>query len=208
VDLNDDQLKRLAQGDEQTLAEVFARHRQRLWRMVQFRLDQRLYGRVDPEDILQEAYLDAAQRIQHFVKGDFPSSFVWLRLIVNQTLINVHHRHLGAQMRDARREISIHGGPYAQTTSVSLAGHLLGNLTSPSQAAVRAETRQQLERALETMDAIDREVLVLRHLEELSNSEVASVLGIQQKAASIRYVRALERLREIMSQIPGMLEDD
>jgi RNA polymerase sigma-70 factor (ECF subfamily) len=208
VDLTDDQLDRLKRGDEQTLAELFSQHRQRLGRMVQFRLDQRLYGRVDPEDILQEAYLDAVKRTRHFVSGSFQSFFVWLRLIVNQTLINVHHRHLGAQMRDVRREVSIHGRPYAHTTSTSMAVHLLGNLTSPSQAFVRAETRQQFEQALDAMDPIDREVLALRHLEELSNSEVAEVLSIQQKAASIRYVRALERLREIMTQVPGLLDED
>jgi RNA polymerase sigma-70 factor (ECF subfamily) len=102
-------------------------------------------------------------------------------------------------MRDAERDISIHGCRYPDATSTSLAIQLAGNLTSPSQAAMRAEASRQLELALETMDPIDREVLALRHFEELTNSEVAEALGIQQKAASIRYVRALRRLKGILA---------
>jgi RNA polymerase sigma-70 factor (ECF subfamily) len=125
-----------------------------------------------------------------------------LRLIVSQTLVDVHRRHLGAQKRDAEREVSIHGKRYPQATSVSLAGHLLGHLTSPSKAAMRAELADQLERALAEMSQIDQEVLVLRHFEELTNSEVAEILGIEQKAASIRYVRAIKRLKDVLSQLP------
>jgi RNA polymerase sigma-70 factor (ECF subfamily) len=99
--------------------------------------------------------------------------------------------------------VSLQGMPWGQSTSASLAVHLLGNLTSPSQAAVRAEWATQLEEALAGMNEIDREVLALRHFEELSNQEAAEVLGIEQKAASIRYVRALKRLKEILSGLPG-----
>ena len=200
-------LARLKSGDEQALGELFSLHRERLWRMVNFRLDRRLYGRVDADDILQEAFIDAAQRIRHFTADGPISFFVWLRMIVGQTLIDVHRRHLGAQMRDAGREISIHGGSYPQATSISLAAHLLGHLTSPSQAAMRAELSSQLERAIETMEPIDQEVLALRHFEELTNSEVAEVLGIKQKAASIRYVRAVARLKDVLSRVPGFFED-
>lgn len=198
---------RLQSGDEQALAELFSLHRERLWRMVNFRLDRKLQGRVDPDDVLQEAYLAAAQRIGHY-DGDSPASpFVWLRMIVQQTLIDVHRRHLGAQMRDAARETSIHGHDYSQTTFASLAAQLVGHLTSPSQAAQRAEMLSQLEEALAGMDPIDQEVLALRHFEELTNNEVAEVLGIQQKASSIRYIRALRRLRAILSQTPGFLDE-
>jgi len=208
ADESDEVLGRLKEGDEQALAELFSRCRPRLWRMVQFRLDPRLSGRVDADDLLQEAYLDAARRIRHFRDDSTTSFFVWLRLIVSQTLADAHRRHLGAQMRDAGREISIHGHPSLQSTSISLAAYLLGDLTSPSRAAMRTEAAEQLERALESMDPIDREVLAMRHFEELTNSEVAEVLGIQQKAASIRYVRAVRRLKEILSQLPGFLDED
>jgi RNA polymerase sigma-70 factor (ECF subfamily) len=195
--------QRLLEGDENALAGLFSRYRERLWRIVQFRLDRRLMGRIDAEDILQEAYLDAAQRIQHF-RDDSPSSaFLWLRMVVTQTMIDVHRRHLGVQMRDASREVSIHGKLVAQGTSASLASQLIGHLTSPSQAAMRAELSTQLTEAVSEMDTMDQEILALRHFEELANHEVAEILGIQVNAASMRYVRALKRLQEILSRFPG-----
>lgn len=200
--------RRLKSGDREALAELFSQHRQRLWRMVNFRMDRRLLGRVDPDDVLQEAYLAAAGRLQHYGNDPPLSPFVWLRMILLQTLTDVHRHHLGAQMRDAQREIDLGGCRYPQTTTASLAALLLGNVTSPSQAAVRAEVLDQVEQAIAAMDPLDREVLALRHFEELGNSEVAEVLGIQQKAASIRYVRALRRLKAIMSQTPGYRERD
>jgi len=206
VDNSEELLRQLREGDQTALAQLFSLYRERLWRMVRFRLDQRLYGRVDADDVLQEAYLNAAQRIGHYLNNTSMSFFVWLRQIVLQTMIDLHRQHLGAQMRDAAREVSLHRGGYPQGTSISLAAHLLGNLTSPSQAAMREELNRQLEATLETMAPIDREVLALRHFEELSNSEVAEVLGIQQKAASIRYVRAIARLKSILEQIPGFFD--
>ena len=110
----------LRDRDEQALAELFSRHRERLWRMVSFRLDHRLHGRVDPDDVLQESYLAASQRMGHYAERESMSAFVWLRLIVGQTLIDVHRRHLGAQMRDAGREVTIRGCNYSQTTGVSM----------------------------------------------------------------------------------------
>lgn len=200
--------KRLEKGDEKALAALFALHRERLWRTVNFRLDRRLRGRVDPDDVLQEGYLAAARRIEHYKELDTRSPFLWLRMIVSQTMIDVHRIHLGAQMRDADREIAIHGNAYSQTTCTSLAVHLVGNLTSPSQAAVRGEMIEQVEQAIAEMDSVDQEVLALRHFEELTNIEVATVLGIQQKAASIRYIRAIKRLKEIMSHLPGFLSEN
>lgn len=199
-------LARLRSGEEQALAELFSEHRERLRRLVEFRLDRRLLGRVDADDVLQESYLNAAQRIQHFHHDESSSFFIWLRLIVTQTMIDIHRRHVGAQKRDANREVSMHTPRYPQATSISLAAQLLGHMTSPSQAIQQQETSRQLEEAIQGMDPIDQEVLALRHFEELSNSEVAEVLGIQQKAASIRYVRALARLKKVLADIPGFLD--
>lgn len=171
--------------------------------MVRFRMDRRLFGRVDPEDVLQEAYLAAAQRLEHYGDGTSFSPFVWLRMVLMQTLIDVHRHHLGIQMRDADREVGLPGCWGGQTTSASLAAQFVGKLTSPSQAAARAELLAHVEQAIAAMDPIDQEILALRHFEELSNSEVAEVLRIQQKAASIRYVRAIKRLRAVLSEHPG-----
>ncbi len=199
----DEVLTRLLEGDESALGELFSRHRERLGRMIVFRLDRRISGRVDVDDILQEAFLNAAQRLTHYQQDFSQSFFIWLRLIVLQTLVDVHRRHLGAEMRDAGREVSINVPSYPQSTSVSLARRLAGNLTSPSQAAMRGEMAKQIEQAVASMDPIDQEVLALRHFEDLSNSEVAELLGIGQAAASNRYVRALARLKDILVQIPG-----
>jgi RNA polymerase sigma-70 factor, ECF subfamily len=199
-------LDRLKQGDDEALAVLFARHRGRLLLMVGFRLDARLRGRVEAEDVLQEAYLDAAKRMHHFAEDTSTSFFIWLRMVVTQTLVDVHRRHLGAQMRDAAREKGAPAAAYSQATSYSLAAGLLGRYTSPTFAARRAEMAEQLRAALAGMDPIDREVLALRHFEELTNREVAAELGIQQKTASIRYVRALRRLKDILGAIPGFAE--
>ncbi len=197
---------RMLGGEEAALAEFFAAERPRLQRMVGFRLDPRLRGRVDADDVLQEAYVAAAQRLSAFREAQPMSPLVWLRLIVGQTLIDVHRRHLGAQMRDADRERSIQAR-LADGTSFTMTFHLLGRVTSPSKAAVRAELSSLVTKALEEMNEIDREVLALRHFEELTNKEAAEVLGIEQKAASIRYVRALARLKEVLGKVPGFFDE-
>jgi len=196
-------LEMLTNATGEGLALLFAKHRERLWRMVNFRLDRRLSGRLDTDDILQEAYLDAADRLQSYLEAPRMLPYVWLRLIVGQTMINVHRRHLGTEKRNAGREVSLHRPTMPKASSISLAGQLLGHLTSPSQAALREEMTFQLEQALEGLEEIDHEVLVLRHFEELTNREVAEVLGIQHKAASIRYVRAMARLKSALEKVPG-----
>ena len=198
----------LSRVDQEALAALFAEHHPRLWRMIRFRMDRRLIGRVDPDDVLQESYLAAAGRLKDYERSPTCAPFVWLRTMVMQTLTDLHRRHLGAQMRDAGREIGRQDLRFPHNTSASLAAQFVGHLTSPSQAAVRAEAYAQVEQVIVNMEPLDREVLALRHFEELTNSEIAEVLGIQQKAASIRYVRAVKRLKSILSQIPGLLEGD
>jgi len=199
-------LSRLSEDPEGVLAEEYDRYRDRLWRIVNFRLDQRLLGRVDADDILQEAYLDAATRIEHYLNDPATTFFIWLRTVVGQTLIDVHRRHLGAQKRDVRREVKQKRRVFSVSTSFQIADVLLGDLTSPSQAALKEELAKQLHEALESMNEIDREILVLRHFEELSNLEASEVLEIEPKTASMRYFRALTRLRSILVQIPGIIE--
>ena len=194
--------ERLVAGDEGVLGELFDIHRERLWRMVQFRMDRRLAARVDADDVLQESFVNAASRVQHYLEDPTRSLFVWFRLIVAQTLVDVYRRHIGAEMRDAGREVSLQGMRYPQATSVSLAAELLGSITSPSHAAQRAEVSEQLQQALKSMSDLDQEVIALRHFEDLTNSEVSEVLGIQPTAASNRYVRALTRLKDVLSQFP------
>lgn len=199
-------IQRVVDGDENALAELFSQHHDRLWRMVNFRMDPRLHGRVDADDVLQEAWLSVVQRIDHFLSDASRSIFVWFRLITSQTLIDIHRRHLGTQKRNAAMEFSINRGWSAESTSFSLSFHLLGHLTSPTQAALREELSQQLRTALSSMQEIDREVLALRHFEQLSNRESALILGISDQAASDRYMRALGRLKGVLNALPGFHE--
>jgi RNA polymerase sigma-70 factor, ECF subfamily len=199
----DDLLRRARDGDSRSLAELFGIYRERLKRMVRLRMDHRLQGRVDLSDVLQEAYLDLARRApEYFAESTMPF-FLWLRLLTGQRLLAIHRQHFGAKMRNVGQEVALRNGAMPQATSASLAAQLLGRLTSPSLAAMRAEMQLRLQEALNSMDPIDREVLVLRHFEELTNIETAEVLGLQKTAASNRYVRALKRLRGILESIPG-----
>src|SRR5262249_22631067 len=170
------------------------------------RMDRRLSGRIDSSDVLQDAYLKVRERLKEHQDEPSLPFFLWLRLVTGQTLIDLHRRHLNTQRRDAGMEISLHRGAMPQASSVSLAAQLFGKLTTASQAAVRAEHRLIVQEALNGMDPIDREVLTLRHFEHLSNDETALVLGLTKSAASNRYVRALKRLKEILSSIPGLKE--
>ena len=196
-------LRRLASGDGGAAAELFDAYRDRLRLMVRLRLDRRLQGRLDPSDVLQEAFLDVARRAADYAANPTLTPYLWLRYLTGQRLMQLHRHHLGTQMRDAGQEVSLHRGALPQATSASLAAQLLGHLTSPTQAAIRAELQIRLQEALNSMDPLDREVLVLRHFEELSNNETAAVLGIQKSAASNRYIRALRRLKDILSGMPG-----
>lgn len=199
-------LHRAAAGDQNALAEAFGCFRNRLKRMVQLRLDRRLQGRIDPSDVLQEAYLDLARRAADYLAHPALPFFLWLRLLTGQRLLAIHRQHLGAKMRSVGQEVALRNDAMPQATSASLAAQLLGKLTTPSQAAMRAEMQLRLQDALNSMDAIDREVLVLRHFEELSNDETAEVLDLHKAAASNRYVRALKRLRSILQSMPGFCE--
>jgi RNA polymerase sigma-70 factor (ECF subfamily) len=201
-----DLLQRAAAGDEQAVNELFTLYRDRLRAMVRLRLNCRLHGRVDPSDVLQEAYLEVCKGLADYLRAPSLPFFLWLRHITGQQLIMAHRRHLGAQMRDADREVSLYRGALPQASSASLAAQLLGRLTSASHAALRAELQIQVQEALNSMDPLDREVLTLRHFEMLSNDETATVLGIKKSAASNRYVRALERLKDILATLPDFAD--
>jgi RNA polymerase sigma-70 factor (ECF subfamily) len=191
---SDDELEQqLRAGDDAIMAPLLEHYRERLTRMVHFRLDPRLVGRLDAEDIVQESYIEAHKRLQAF-RDDTKPFLVWVRLITQQTMVDLHRKHLGAKMRSAGREVK---APQSGT----LSGFFVAHITSPSGAVMREELRQKIEQALASMDEIDREVLLLRHFEELSNKEAAAVLGIQENAASNRYVRALGRLKGFLGDL-------
>jgi RNA polymerase sigma-70 factor (ECF subfamily) len=207
---SDDQLellRRAGQGDQQALSTLIGRHRDRLHCMVQVRLDRRIQGRLDASDVLQEVYLEVARSLPQYLNNPSLPFFLWLRSITGRKLQALHRHHLGTTIRDARREVSLQRGAFPEASSVLLAEQLLGRYTTPSQAAVRAELQLRVQEALNEMKVLDREVLALRHFEQLTNAETAEVLGISEAAASNRFVRALKRLKEILLSAPGFFDD-
>jgi RNA polymerase sigma-70 factor (ECF subfamily) len=200
-------LVRAAAGDPEAWRALFDHDRERLRRMVALRMDRRLQGRIDPSDVIQDAHIEAMNRLPEYLRESNLPFFLWLRLIVGQRLRKLHRRHLGTQARDAGREVGLYQGALPEASSAALAARLLGHITQPSQAAVRAERRIRIETALNAMDTLDREILALRHFEQLSNREVAGALGLSPSTASKRYVRALQKLKEILAEARGGLSE-
>jgi RNA polymerase sigma-70 factor, ECF subfamily len=156
--------------------------------------------------VIQDAYIEVVRRLGEYLSEPSYPLFLWLRLIVGERLLKLHRHHLGTKMRDAELEVSIYRGALPAASSAALAAQLLGKHTSPTQAAVRAERMMRLQEALNTLDPMDREVLSLRHFEEMSLVETALSLGIEQSAAAKRYIRALKRLKAVLTTMPGGLE--
>jgi RNA polymerase sigma-70 factor (ECF subfamily) len=200
-------LERAIRGDQAAWQDLLGRYRDRLRRMAALRLDQRLRGRVDPSDVIQEAYLEAWTRLPEYARDPSMPLFLWLRFLTGQQLQTAHRRHLGAQARDAGRDVSIYRGTMPEASSEALAARLLGRDTPASEALILAERRQRLQQALEAMSPMDREILALRHFEQLSNGEAARVLEISEGAATKRYLRALERLRGLLVESDGGASD-
>ncbi len=152
-------LERLRGGDRQALVDLYQQHRERLRRMVEVRMDSRLQGRVDASDVLQDGFLVVATRLESYLRNPKLPPFLWLRLIVSERLAIYHRRHLGARMRDVAQEVSLYHQPMPQASSAALASMLLGRLTTPSKAAIRAERVLRVQEAINSLDALDREVV-------------------------------------------------
>ncbi|MFK7737018.1 MAG: sigma-70 family RNA polymerase sigma factor [Pirellulaceae bacterium] len=194
-------------GDRNALAALFSAHRERLRKIVRFRLDPRLAGRLADSDVLQETYIAAATRLEHFEKQPEMPAFLWLRLILGQQLTDLHRRHFQAEKRDIRKEVRVSArdaqfGDLSQHTSLAIASKLADKMTAVSEVVSRAEQFDRMEQVLNDMDATDREVIALRHFEELSNSETAKVLELETSAASKRYLRAMAKLTALMNVEP------
>jgi RNA polymerase sigma-70 factor (ECF subfamily) len=199
---------RVVAGDRGAVVELLERYRGRLRRMVAMRLDPRLEGRVDSSDVIQEGYLDAMRRLEEYLLDPSVPFYIWLRFLVGQRVQEQHRRHLATPGRDVGREVSIYEGAMPGASTRTLAERLMGKLTSPSNAAIRAERKIRLQEALNRMDPLDREILVLRHYEQMTNGDAAAALSLEKSAASKRYTRALQRLKEILAGLPDEISED
>ena len=187
------------EGDLQPIGLVLEGFRARLYGMIALRMDSKVHGRMDPQDVLQEAFADVTKRLPEFLADSDRDFYLWVRFLAGQKLLELHRRNLGAARRDARREIQNSAGvPYASSAAIATA--FFDRNQTPSQEAMRQEAADRLRETLETMKDIDREVLVLRHFEHLTNKETAEVLGLTEPAASLRYMRALQRLKGLLGE--------
>jgi len=191
-----------AQGDRVAIEDLFNRFRGRLKRMLHLRLNRRLQGRIDDSDIIQESLLDAARKLPSYAQSPQLPFYLWLRHLTGLKLLEIHRRHLGTQLRDAGQEVSLHRGALPGADSLSLAAFLFGSLTTASQMAIKAEKRIMLQESLNSMEELDREVIALKHFEQLTISEIAQVLQISRAAAGRRYLKAIKNLREILVDLP------
>jgi RNA polymerase sigma-70 factor (ECF subfamily) len=190
-------IERARQGDNEARADLLGRHRDRLRRMVRVYLDRRLAARVDPSDVIQEALTEAARKLTDYLREPPLPFYPWLRRIAWERLVKIHRRHLSAAVRDATREVpGCLGLP--DESAWDLAGRLVATGTSPINRLVRDEMCGRVREALDRLSERDREVLVMRYLEQLSTKEIAEALGATEGAIKVRHLRALERLRGLL----------
>ena len=165
--------------------------------MVRLRLHPRLRKRVDPSDVLQEAFLEASAKVERYLQAPAIPFFLWLRRMTADALYDVHRHNLGAQGRDARRERAQGGGSDLEVTTEAMAFHIVSDRSSPSAAARRKEMKEKVQAALDGLDPKHREILALRVFEQLTSTEAAEVLGTSRDAAKKRYLRALEHFKDL-----------
>jgi RNA polymerase sigma-70 factor (ECF subfamily) len=180
-------------GDPQALGRLLTRHQAYLERFVELRLDQRLRARFDPADVVQEAQLEAVRRLPRYLEQPRLPFRLWLRQLAHDRLLNLHRDHAGTARRSVDREVALPEGSAAQ-----FASQLLAAGSSPSHHLTRQELAQRVRQAMARLAEADREVLLLRHFEGLSNPEVAALLGLSPGAVSKRYGRAVLRLHEFL----------
>lgn len=194
---------RADRGEEEAFAELFSRHEERLERMLRLRLSRRLHGVVDCAGIVDEVREAVRRKLSGYLENPTLPVFLWLREIAGRQLAEVHRRHLGEKAPELDEGVSLHRGALPGANSLSLAAHLLGTMRSDSGDVIKVETRMHVQDALNAMDSTEREILALRHFERLTLDEIARVLSLSKDDVGKRYLRAIKRLRAVVSQIPG-----
>jgi RNA polymerase sigma-70 factor (ECF subfamily) len=189
-------LEQAGKGDQQAFEALFSKHRDFLCSVVEMRLDQRLRQRLDPSDVVQEAYADAYRRLQDFLTRRPMSFRLWLRKTTQERLIKIHQQHLEAQRRSVRREI-----PLPDHSSLALAQQLIAGDLAPSQRAAQRELATLVRQALAQLADTDREVLLMRYVEKWSNQEIGEVLNLDPDTVSKRHGRALLKLQQVLSEL-------
>jgi len=191
-------LDQAQRGETAAVDQLLDQHRTSLRRMIDLRLDPALGRRVDASDIVQDVLLEASKRLADYVKNPAMPFHLWLRHIAKDHIIDMHRKHRLAQRRSIDKEQSIRPALTDQS-SMDLAAQFIDQELTPASAAIRQELQRRLEGAVAEMDEDDREMILMRHFEQLSNQEVAAELGLSEAAASMRYLRAIRRLRTLLA---------
>jgi RNA polymerase sigma-70 factor (ECF subfamily) len=202
-------LHRIAHQDRVAAEELWERHRPALRRMIDLRMDQALARRMDASDIVQDVLLRANQRLADYLREPSLPFHLWLRQIANDGVIDAHRRHRRAAKRSMDRERPLAAGRSAgfadDRSSLDLAAQLRDPSPTPAAEALRHELECRFHDALSRLDNDDREIVLLRHFEQLSNGEAARALGLSDAAAGMRHLRALRRLRAMLAEVPSAI---
>ena len=186
-------------GNADAVEQLFAKHREPIRRMIDLRLDPAIVQRLDASDVVQEVLIEANRRLQDYLKAPAMPFHLWLRHIAKDHIIDAHRRHHLAQKRGVDREQPIHRPAWSDRSSLDLAAQLLDQDLTPASAAIQQEMQRRLQEAIAQLEDDDREVILMRHYEMLANQEVASSLGLTEAAASMRYLRAVRKLRDLLA---------
>jgi RNA polymerase sigma-70 factor, ECF subfamily len=196
-------LKRVAEEDAGAAERLWDRYREPLRRMIDLRLDHALGRRVDASDVVQDVLIKANQRLGEYLRDPKLPFHLWLRQIARDQMIDEHRRHRVAARRSLDRERPLAPAAFLDRSSLDLAAQLRDPGLTPAAAALRGELERRFHAALERLDDDDREIILLRHFEQLSNGEAARALGLSEAAAGMRHLRALRRLRAVLGETPS-----
>jgi RNA polymerase sigma-70 factor, ECF subfamily len=191
-------LAQAKKGDSHAADQLLAGHRERLRRMIELRLDPAIAARVDASDVVQETLLEASRRLDAYLRDPVMPFHLWLRHIAKDRLIDAHRRHRQAKRRGVDREQPAVPAGLRDHSSIEMAGQFVDQELTPASAAMKEELKRRLHAAIGELEEDDREIILMRHFEQMSNQEVAALHGVTEAAASMRHLRALRRLKELL----------
>jgi RNA polymerase sigma-70 factor (ECF subfamily) len=205
----EDLLHRVARADPSAADELWERYRPALRQMIGMRLDHTLSRRVDASDVVQDVLIKASQRLADYLRNPVIPFHLWLRQIARDHVIDAHRRHRASALRSVDRERELYasggGGSFHDRSSLDLASQLRDSGLTPAAVALRHELQDRFQSVLLRLDDTDREIIMLRHFEQLSNADAAHALGITEAATGMRHLRALRRLRHLLSECPSVI---
>ena len=198
----DELVRRAAEGDASATRTLFEQYRGRLVQMLNVRMDPRVRGRIDPSDVIQETLAAASHRMERYYSERPLPFYPWLRQIAWEKLVHEHDRHLRAAKRSVTREQTFRP-EISDESALGLAERFIGSASSPSEAVQRSELRHRVRQSLDKLTSEDREVLLMRYLEQMSSAEIAAIMDSTEAAINMQHMRALERMRKILSRDHG-----